>query len=547
VPLPTSQPTPLWVGIVINAEVSSFLSGYSSVHDFDNDQQLLFRTALVDSLSLLDDISQVNVTSVTASARRRLSSTSLQVSYAMTVSSEGTVDVSSLVTQLKSQLTSAFDESSGTSAFASALSTSAASLGITNYVVVDAAATSAAVESMSVTVLLVSTAQPSAAPVAIAGDAFPTEAPTSASGSDGNSSSHFNSAFLAFAGVPVLMVLMMAGVVAVRRSRAAKKIAPEEINVPSPTKKHSPSTKVVPLDENASLPSPSTSSLSPQGRGVLSETKEDIVDDPITVLLKSDDESVTSPDTVVSMAELEAQVNRKSGVKDMGSAITEEKKKKTSKKSKAAASDSETISATTTTTTTALAPLKLPPGHALTSPQTREALRILRPVDSVKRSGNEDGWEIEETASETNPGGTEVLARRAWDSVARYMRDRRLAPREAFAEMDTTSSGRVAEVRKLHNSLSLFPISASILVSQSNLNTIQHRAPSRTGSSQKWASTRALASFTSCGRLSYAPRSAGRASWTKRPSSGRCSRQTLSRAPPKSFGRSKSRRVRRME
>ena len=154
--LPTTAPTPLWIGLVVKASTTAVLTGFSSAAEFDAAQSLLFRTAIVDSVSLLTDVSQVNVTGVAAAGSRRhrrgLVSVTLEVDYTMTVEAEGATSGADVGVDLATELAAAFDDSGGSAPFAASLAAAATALGTPTAAAVDSAASTAALAAMSVVV-----------------------------------------------------------------------------------------------------------------------------------------------------------------------------------------------------------------------------------------------------------------------------------------------------------------------------------------------------------------------------------------------------------
>jgi len=185
-PLPSPQPTELWVGLVVKASTSITLGGYASASEFDNVQESIFCEALAASTDMIEDASQVNVTGVTATTSRRLapssqthpgggrgggggrglSAVSLEVAYTLTLSVEDATDSAAVASALYAQLMAAFNATTanGTTAFAASLAAAAAALNTTAVATVDVALSLANLETLTVTVVLVSTPHPSPHP-----------------------------------------------------------------------------------------------------------------------------------------------------------------------------------------------------------------------------------------------------------------------------------------------------------------------------------------------------------------------------------------------
>jgi len=158
--------------VVVAAQTSSTLTGYADRNAFDADQELLFKLSLVDSVDLLTSASQVNVTEVSFTARRRrLLASSVVVAYTLSdVRVPAATTATAAGSSLKSQLTTAFttDSGSGTSPFGSSATTLAADTSVfasgTSVPTVDVTATLAAVDAVTVSLVKVSSAPPSMVP-----------------------------------------------------------------------------------------------------------------------------------------------------------------------------------------------------------------------------------------------------------------------------------------------------------------------------------------------------------------------------------------------
>ena len=177
---PTVAPSPLWIGVSIKASSAAVFNGFSSVSAFDGDQKLLFKQALVDSVASLASVDDVEVTRVAnftglsrrlslgdgnnQHMRRKLTAVALKISYTMTVTEEGTTDSDSLSSTLASELTAAFDDSSGTSTFTTSYSEASTDLNIVTTGSLDSATTTAYVSSMEVVVVRFSSAKPTTSP-----------------------------------------------------------------------------------------------------------------------------------------------------------------------------------------------------------------------------------------------------------------------------------------------------------------------------------------------------------------------------------------------
>jgi len=165
-------PTEKWIGLIVQAKTSTSLNGYNSASEFDASQQILFKAALDASIDLITDVSQINITSVDEVSTRRmrqrrgrkLTAVSLSVDYTLTIASQGATSVGSVSSLLANQLSASFNDSTGTSLFATSLVASAQALNTSVIATVDTASTMASITSMVVQVVQVITARPSHQP-----------------------------------------------------------------------------------------------------------------------------------------------------------------------------------------------------------------------------------------------------------------------------------------------------------------------------------------------------------------------------------------------
>ena len=192
---PTVAPSPLWIGVSIKASSAVVFDGFDSLSAFDDDQKRLFKEALVNSVASIASIHDVEVTKVAlyTSFRRRLQLNTqpaaehphqvhhhrklaplkLEVAYTLTVTVEGTADSASVAATLESELMSAYDDGSGTSAFAVALAGASSALNLNTTASLDSALSMAAASSLLVVVVRASSAQPTLLP-----SKEPTQAPS---------------------------------------------------------------------------------------------------------------------------------------------------------------------------------------------------------------------------------------------------------------------------------------------------------------------------------------------------------------------------------
>ena len=138
---------------------------------------------------------------------------------------------------------------------------------------------------------------------------------------------------------------------------------------------------------------------------------------------------------------------------DGSESLGEAKKKKKKKKKREAGEEGALGSeeAPVALKAAALAPLALPGVRA----PPPGSLLVLNRTDSL--SGWVEQGEVPDTTKAAPPGhirgargaDDQGLVLRSWARVARYMREARLSPHEAFEEIDQAQTGRVGEVRSL--------------------------------------------------------------------------------------------------
>jgi len=182
---PTVAPSLLWIGVSIKASSAAVFNGFDSPWAFDDDQKRLFKTALANSIESVASVDDIEVTQVSPytdlrrrlglrmgenqpsddrAHQRKLTPLSLEVAYTLTVTAQGTTDGASVASTLESELTSAFDDSSGSSSFAIALAHASSALSLNTTASLNSAPSMAAASAMQVVVVRASSATPTLLP-----------------------------------------------------------------------------------------------------------------------------------------------------------------------------------------------------------------------------------------------------------------------------------------------------------------------------------------------------------------------------------------------
>jgi len=242
---PTMSPTERWYGLIIEASTSAALADISynsssqSISDvFGDDQKTLFMNSLADSVALVSDTSEVNLTDVyeTQSSRRRRrlqgsSSSSLSVSYTLTITTSLDYTEDELVSDLTDQLTAIFTSvynatsNTSTSIFAKALASYSTSLGIPLTFDIDSTSTLDLVSSLTYVVVRSSTYTPTS---------MPTSSPTGNGGAGGGVAKGGFTLFLLLIilaiAVGIILVLVCIGLYFKRYKKGAKLLFDETEN-----------------------------------------------------------------------------------------------------------------------------------------------------------------------------------------------------------------------------------------------------------------------------------------------------------------------------
>jgi len=234
----------------VQASTSCSLTGFSDASDFNADQERLFKLSLVDSVALITNEEQVNVTQVNNAAatssspsrraqrRRRLASATLEVSYTIDARIEGVGTSEDAAAGLAAQLTSAFTQGSSNtptpspSPFMGSVAVLAADAALfpTPLAVVpevDEASTLASVASLSVTKVtkvssLSPSAQPSVQPSVAANNPnsdLGTSSGVDGGGGGGSSALAANATLVVAAGCGLLLILAFATALIVWKKR----------------------------------------------------------------------------------------------------------------------------------------------------------------------------------------------------------------------------------------------------------------------------------------------------------------------------------------